>query len=797
MQHGNSWSAGRGPLAFPRIPSGVSYEGIAQHAEFTCPHCRSQWNTKAGLMEHIEQVHQQRSKQPMPEVTDLMPHNLEDNQSAFLLEGAAEDDDHTDLGPQISANIETQILESGDSTTAADLDLQDIATETASDNEPSPLLSRALATGSTGFPCNKCSAGPFQTQRELDVHTSVVHLTCVAAPMISTPSAATDPSQDLHGTFPAGRQGPHDLPRGFRGRPAGAEAEAAPAPPPPLAELACRFCPPHKQVQALDSKEALFLHVQEAHLRCPAEVLGYPCSVGPFPSVDLLRKHVQAVHIQCPHCMHAPFRSHGALHKHIQTAHECCSHCSKGSFASAKALADHVRAAHTSQHIRGRRTPNPAPAPSGAASELKPDALYYIQDIDGLQYLARLISVIDDHTLHVRWTAQEHTCIVPAHFVVSQVDVIVGSFVVIAMEDEEFYEQGEVIALDNALRQCSVRILHSHNTVILGIDTIVDLITLRPKQMCFLSLDNGIAQGEIVSVDTAERQCTVRWVSPGRRGLIQTDFDCIRQIVELRKGWYCAIKQGDQPIYEAQLLEVMWSQSQCNVCRSDIHQEVVVPLHCIIEAWKGDHVLDDKTILPSDGAPPPRTLFPSQFQTQPHTAVYKPAMRFAAALPEEKPKIKEKKKKKKKNDKKSTDGDGTSSPSPEPTATDSSNTGSPGSPDDVTVPGAPTPPPAPGAPSPYPSPAGEYSTSVGMYPGYEYTGYQAGGYSADAYTAGYYSGYGYPVGMYPSYASPPRIPDSSYVTPPYPAVTISASLSPYTQPPVVVASHYRWQANKG
>ena len=97
-----------------------------------------------------------------------------------------------------------------------------------------------------------------------------------------------------------------------------------------------------------------------------------------------------------------------------------------GSFASAKALADHVRAAHTSQHIRGRRTPNPAPAPSGAASELKPDALYYIQDIDGLQYLARLISVIDDHTLHVRWTAQEHTCIVPAHFVVSQVDVIVG-----------------------------------------------------------------------------------------------------------------------------------------------------------------------------------------------------------------------------------------------------------------------------------------------------------------------------------------------------------------------------------
>ena len=80
------------------------------------------------------------------------------------------------------------------------------------------------------------------------------------------------------------------------------------------------------------------------------------------------------------------------------------------------------------------------------------------------------------------------------------------SFVVIAMEDEEFYEQGEVIALDNALRQCSVRILHSHNTVILGIDTIVDLITLRPKQMCFLSLDNGIAQGEIVSVDTAERQ---------------------------------------------------------------------------------------------------------------------------------------------------------------------------------------------------------------------------------------------------------------------------------------------------
>ena len=212
-----------------------------------------------------------------------------------------------------------------------------------------------------------------------------------------------------------------------------------------------------------------------------------------------------------------------------------------------------------------------------------------------------------------------------------------------------------------------------------------------------------------------------------------------------------------------------------------------MPLHCIIEAWKGDHVLDDKTILPSDGAPPPRTLFPSQFQTQPHTAVYKPAMRFAAALPEEKPKIKEKKKKKKKNDKKSTDGDGTSSPSPEPTATDSSNTGSPGSPDDVTVPGAPTPPPAPGAPSPYPSPAGEYSTSVGMYPGYEYTGYQAGGYSADAYTAGYYSGYGYPVGMYPSYASPPRIPDSSYVTPPYPAVTISASLSPYTQPPVVVA----------
>ena len=119
----------------------------------------------------------------------------------------------------------------------------------------------------SGFPCNKCSAGPFQTQRELDVHTSVVHLTCVAAPMISTPSAATDPSQDLHGTFPAGRQGPHDLPRGFRGRPAGAEAEAAPAPPPPLAELACRFCPPHKQVQALDSKEALFLHVQEAHLR--------------------------------------------------------------------------------------------------------------------------------------------------------------------------------------------------------------------------------------------------------------------------------------------------------------------------------------------------------------------------------------------------------------------------------------------------------------------------------------------------------------------------------------------------
>lgn len=72
-----------------------------------------------------------------------------------------------------------------------------------------------------------------------------------------------------------------------------------------------------------------------------------------------------------------------------------------GSYASSKALSDHIRAAHTSQHLR--TTPSVSPKavstkPAPVAGSLKPGALYYVTDTDGLDYLAQVTQVPEEGT---------------------------------------------------------------------------------------------------------------------------------------------------------------------------------------------------------------------------------------------------------------------------------------------------------------------------------------------------------------------------------------------------------------
>eukprot|EP00667_Euglena_gracilis_P000686 EG_transcript_685 len=691
-----------------------------------------------------------------------VPFNEDHADGAFLLD--EEDDQEIELEDKSEPTNDATVPSLGgldEVETPIQAVQPDPSEETGAEPQDPPAFS--------GYSCGQCPGVTFQTKRELDLHVSVVHTLSAAD---SSPPPAEPVPADMEVLEPLVQvtSSSPGLPLGFSGSPKLPTA-VSPTTPEPLDELACRWCPAHKRGGALPSKEALYQHVLGVHLRCPAPLVGNPCDTGPFPSRDALCKHIQAVHLLCPDCVQEPFRSHGAVHKHVQTTHSRCSFCSRGSYASSKALSDHIRAAHTSQHLR--TTPSVSPKavstkPAPVAGSLKPGALYYVTDTDGLDYLAQVTQVPEEGTVQIQWIGYDTECLVPVATVSRVVDLSVGSFVVVNLGRQgEDCEQGELMDADPTLGQYSVRLLATGVQYSIGLEHLLDAIPVRAKQPCLaVAADGSIGRAEIISADPTKRSCTVRWArtdsavgrSSIRLATTPISFDDLRHVLDLRKGFHCAVQPDKEVVYEAQILEVLWSQGECRICRLDNHQEVTVPVSSVAETWRGDHVLDEKSLVLAEL--PPTALTDDLDATEareeeeeepPAVDIYKPAMRFPVVPPDEK--AKPKKDKKKNPEKEAAEGAPKAPPQPEPI------------PQTTPYPSAAAtqyPPPT----APYP-PGYSYSAAYAAagYPPAHFAGYYGYGAAYPGYPAGYGTGYGYPM-AYPTTTTPtaPTMTPASYGT---------------------------------
>jgi len=365
--------------------------------------------------------------------------------------------------------------------------------------------------------------------------------------------------------------------------------------------------------------------------------------------------------------------------------------------------------------------------------------VYYVRDSDGLEYLAQITRLpTEEGQVQLQWVGFDCECLVSVTAIQAPADLTPGTLVQVDLGHEgDQLEQGELGDGEGPAGPWSVRVLATGATFSIRLENLLDVLPLRSRQPVVIEDEGqGRRRAELLAVDLAHRRCTVQTAA----GVTVVSFDALRRVVDLRTGLYCAVAPpGDSAPYEAQIMEVLWEKGHCRVFREDTHEEVTIPFAWVEEAWRGDHILDERTVVVPASVPPSpldMRVIPTDDVVS-DSAPYKPAMRYPA-LPLEKPKPKPGRKQR------------------EPVKTPPS-----GSPSTVPYPTS-----APAGPFPaaagdrYPAPSYDYASYPAPAPGYP-----------DSYFSAFYMHQGFPAPAgYPSpYSTAYAAYHGAYPSPTFPS----------------------------